>query len=109
MNSYYVSGKFYSWKSDADLSRQLKKPSTYVKYLRAYKNLSYREIIQESVNDVELSCIVNGTEYRWYNNIDLSELIGWHPSYIKCCLKNGMSYEKIIYVATTNVLRYRDL
>lgn len=24
MNSYYVSGKFYSWKSDADLSRQLK-------------------------------------------------------------------------------------
>ena len=29
MNSCYVSGKFYSWKSDADLSRQLKKPSTY--------------------------------------------------------------------------------
>lgn len=24
MNSCYVSGKFYSWKGDADLSRQLK-------------------------------------------------------------------------------------
>lgn len=109
MNSCYVNGIVYSWKSDADLSRQLKKPSTYVRYLRAYKNLSYKEIIQESIDDTEVTCFVNGIEYRWCNNIDLSELIGWHPSYIKFCLKNGMSYEKIIYVATTNVLRYRDL
>lgn len=36
----------------------LVKHRRYVKYLRAYKNLSYREIIQESVNDAELSCIM---------------------------------------------------
>lgn len=59
MNSCYVSGKFYSWKSDADLSRQLKKPSTYVKYLRAYKNLSYREIIQESPTSADALVATN--------------------------------------------------
>lgn len=81
-----------------------------VKYLTVWDFTVYNTLESKiSVNDAELSCIVNGIEYRWYNNIDLSELIGWHPSYIKCCLKNGMSYEKIIYVATTNVLRYRNL
>ena len=82
----------YTFKSDADLSRQLGKFTTYVNQLRR-KGWTYEKIISHVLNP-EPRITISG--YTFKNNADLSRQLGKYTTYVHECRQRGWTYEKII-------------
>lgn len=84
----------YKFTSDTDLSRQLGKFDSYVRYLRTRRSnpLTYEEIIKKAEEPTE--CTVLG--YTFSSDKDLSNQLGKHDAYVSNFRRQGISYEEII-------------
>lgn len=83
----------YTFKNDADLSRQLGKGKSYVSGLRNKEGMSYEDIILLATRDTTQT--VCG--YTFKNDMDLSKQLGKGQSYVSYFRIQGKTYEEIIH------------